>query len=225
MSTIARIKKAGKNFEILVDLDKALELKKTGEGNVGEILETDSVFYDSKKGLKASNEDLEKAFGNSNINEVAEQIIKRGEIQLPQEYRDKSIEERKKKIIDFFVRNAVDPKTGNPYTPDVISSALDDAGVSIDNKPIEQQVKKITEALQKIIPIKIEMKKLKIVIPAVYTGKVYGMLQEYKEKENWLGNGDLEIVVGVPVGLQSEFYDKLNTITHGSAISEEIKDE
>ena len=61
-------------------------------------------------------------------------------------------------------------------------------------------------------------------VPAVHTGKVYGLLQEYKEKEDWLGNGDLQITLNIPVGIQMEFYDKLNGITHGSAISEEIKE-
>jgi len=45
-----------------------------------------------------------------------------------------------------------------------------------------------------------------IKIPAEHTGKVYGLVQEYKEKENWLSNGDLEVVVNIPVGLQEDFY-------------------
>ena len=50
------------------------------------------------------------------------------------------------------------------------------------------------------------------------------MLQEYKEKEEWLGNGDLSVVLNIPIGLQMEFYDKLNSVTHGSAMTEEVKE-
>ena len=58
----------------------------------------------------------------------------------------------------------------------------------------------------------------------MHTGKVYGIINEFKDKEEWLGNGDLKVTVNLPVGLQSEFYDKLNSITHGSALTEEVKE-
>ena len=58
----------------------------------------------------------------------------------------------------------------------------------------------------------------------MHTGKAYGLLAEYKEKEEWLSNGDLQITLNIPVGIQMEFYDKLNSITHGSAITEEINE-
>ena len=71
--------------------------------------------------------------------------------------------------------------------------------------------------------IKIETKRLKIVIPAMHSGKAYSLIKEYREKEEWLNNGDLQVIVNIPAGLQLEFYDKLNGITHGSSIVEEIK--
>ena len=49
-------------------------------------------------------------------------------------------------------------------------------------------------------------------------------INQYKEKEKWLNNGDLEVNVAVPSGIIMEFYDKLNSITHGSAITAEIKE-
>jgi len=222
---LARIKIKGKNYEILVDVDKALQLKKEGNINISEVIRSEGIFYDSKKGLHASKEDLEEAFGTSEPSEVAEKIVKQGEIQVPQEYRDKEREGKKKQIVDFLSRHGIDPRTDTPHTPDRISTALDESGVSIDNRPVEQQITKILEKLKEVLPIKILTKKLKLVIPAEHTGKVYGVLQDYKESENWLGNGDLEVIVNIPVGLQEEFYDKLNSTTHGSAISQEIKEE
>ena len=90
--------------------------------------------------------------------------------------------------------------------------------------PIEQQIGRILEKLKHIIPIKIETKKLRVTVPAVHTGKAYGILKEYKEKEEWLANGDLMCIINLPAGLQIDFYDKLNSITHGSSIVEEIKE-
>ncbi len=222
-NTEARLKVKGKNFEIIVDLDKAVEFKKTGMGNIKNILEIDEIFSDHKKGLKISEDDLKDAFQTTDIYEIAEKIIKQGEVLITQEYRDKEKEEKLKQIIDILSKNAVDPRTGNPYTGERIKSAIEEGGVNIHNKPAQDQVQDIIKQIIKIIPIKIETKKIEITIPAVHTGKVYGIINQYKEKEEWLGNGDLKVVVNVPAGLIMEFYDKLNSITHGSAITKELK--
>ena len=221
---IARMKAVGKHFEILVDVDKALEIKKSKSGNVQEALAIGNVFTDSKKGLRAPEADLIEAFKTTDINEIARKIIIQGEIQIPAEYREKKREGKIKQVIDFLAKNAVDPRTDRPYTPERIEKSLDDAGVNITDKPIESQIKDIVSRLAMIIPIKIETKKLRITVPAQYTGQTYGLLNTYKESEEWLSNGDLKITIKIPIGLQMDFYDKLNSITHGSAISEEMKE-
>ena len=77
--------------------------------------------------------------------------------------------------------------------------------------------------LKEIMPIRIETKRIKLTVPAQYTGQVYGIINYYKESENWLANGSLQATLNVPAGLLLDFYDKLNSITHGAAQSEEIK--
>ena len=83
----------------------------------------------------------------------------------------------------------------------------------------------LVHKLKEIIPIKIETKKIKLTIPARFTGQVYGVLGEYKESEEWLPNGDLQVIVNVPSGMQIDFYEKLNGVTHGAVVSEEISEE
>lgn len=221
----ARVKIKGKNYEVLVDVDKALQLKKGVSANMENILAVDEVFHDSKKGLRAGDAELEDSFGTSDVLEIGEKIIKSGELVLPAEYREKGIEEKRKQLVNFLVKNAFNPQSGNPHTESRIEEALNLAGINVENKSIEQQIGGILSKLKEVIPIKIETKKLKISVPAVHTGKVYGFLQNYKEKEDWLGNGDLVVVINIPAGLQMDFYDKLNNITHGSAIVEEIKEQ
>ena len=223
--TTARIKKAGKDFEIIVDLDKALAFKK-GEGTPRDFLEIDKIFSDSKRGEHASESDLKESFKTDDVNEIAGEIVKRGEILLTQEYREEEKDKKIRQIVDAIVSTAVDPQTGNPHTAERIKSALEQAHVNIKNTPIEDQIKDIVEQLSKIIPIKIETKRIKVVIPAIHTGKVYGVINPVKENEKWLDNGDLEVVVSVPSGAQLfSFFDKINSLTHGSAITEEIKEE
>ena len=52
-AVIAKIKKKGETFEVLVDCDKALDFKE-GKATLDEALATEEVFKDSKKGLHAS---------------------------------------------------------------------------------------------------------------------------------------------------------------------------
>lgn len=219
----ARKKVNGQNFEILVDVDKALQLKEGTDVNMQNVLAINEIFDDAKKGEKASSDDLEKAFGTSETEEVAKKIIKSGEIKLPAEYRKKKLEKKRKEVIDFLATNGMDAQTGKPISRKRIESALDDAGVNIEKKPVEKQVDRILSKLKEVIPIKIETKELKVTIPSNYTGKAYGLLQEYKQDEEWLANGDLTCTIKIPAGLQMEFYDKLNSMTQGSAIVEEVE--
>ncbi|MBS3081582.1 hypothetical protein J4416_01425 [Candidatus Pacearchaeota archaeon] len=48
------------------------------------------------------------------------------------------------------------------------------------------------------------------------------MLKDYKESEEWLSNGDLQAIMNIPSGLQIDFYDKLNSVTHGAIVSEDM---
>ena len=221
-NTIARIKKNGKHFEILVDLDDALKFKK---GEISEIeVEGDRIFSDIKQGKVPSTKDLEEAFRTTDVNEIAKKIVKEGEILTTQEHRDAEQEKKFKQVVDFLVTNSIDPQTGHPHTAERIKNALQQAHINIKNIPIENQIKDIIENINKFIPLKIETKKVKITIPAIHTGKAYGTITQYKEKENWLDDGSLEVVVNVPAGMIMDFYDKLNSATHGSALTEEIKE-
>ncbi|MBA7617854.1 hypothetical protein ES703_25172 [subsurface metagenome] len=222
MGTITRLKQGGKHFEIIVDLDEALKFKK-GESSSIEA-EGDKIFTDSKKGMIASSSDLKESFGTIDISSIVEKIVRNGEILVTQEYRDEEKEKKFKQIVDFLVNNTLDPQTGNPHTAERIKNALEQAHVNLKNMPIESQIKDIIEGISKIIPIKIETKRVKITIPAIHTGKVYGTINQYKEEEKWLNDGSLEVIVNVPAGVIMDFYDKLNAVTHGSALTEEIKE-
>jgi len=222
--TIARMRSGKLIFETMVDLDNAIKLRKGEEVNISEVIRDVAVYVDQKKGMKAGGAELESAFGTSDFNQVVEKIVKRGEVEVTQEFRDEALESRRKQVVDFLVRNAVDAQTGRPFTPDILENAIKQAGIRIESKNIEVQINGIVEKLKVVIPIKIETKKIKVNIPAVHTGKAYGLIKDYKEKEEWLRNGDLEVVLNIPVGIQMEFYDKLNSMTHGNVVTEEVKE-
>ncbi len=220
VNVTARIKAKGKHYEIDVDLDAALKLK-AGKGDIMSALQSPQIFYDLKKGNIAAQKDLMDAFGTSDINEIAKKIIISGEVQKTQEFRDEEREKKIKAVVNLILRNATD-QHGRPYTEERIKTAIHEVHYSFDNRPIEKQMNDVVNKLKEVIPIKIEVKRIKIKVPARFTGTTYGLLQEYKESEEWLSNGDLEVIMNVPAGLLIDFYDKINSATHGAIQSTDM---
>lgn len=218
----ARIKIKGKHYEIQVDLDEALKIKE-GKGDITSALLSPNIFYDLRKGTHASKSDLQSAFNITDVYEIAKIIITKGEVQKTQEFRDAEKEKKIKQVLNLILRNAVD-QHGRPYTEERLKSAIQETHFNFDNRPAEQQMTDLLKKLKEIIPIRIETKKIKLIIPARFTGQVYGMLKDYKQSEEWLSNGDLQAILSIPSGLVIDFYDKLNSVTHGSVQSEEIQE-
>lgn len=222
--TLAKLKTGKLTFETMVDLDNAMRLKKGDKVNITDVIRDVAVYTDQKKGFKAGKDELMNSFSTVDFPSIVEKIVKKGEIEVTKEFRDEALENKKKQIIDFLSKNAIDARTLRPYTPDMIANSIKQAGVKIENQPVERQIKPILDKLKTIIPIKLDTKKIKVKIPPQFTGQTYGLVQEYKEKEDWLSDGSLEVVLNIPTGLLMEFYDKLNKITHGATITQEIKE-
>ena len=222
-NTIAKIKREGKTYEIMVNLEDAMKFRK-GDSTFIQA-ETSQIFTDIKRGDVAGKGELENAFGTSDIQKIVEKIVKDGEVQTTQDYRDEEQEKKIKQVVEFLVRNAIDPQTKHPITAERMKSALHEAHVNIKNSPIENQIPEIVAQLSKVIPIKLETKKIKVTIPAMHTGRAYGAIAQYKESENWMNDGSLEAIIKIPSGMIMDFYDKLNSMTHGSALTEEIKED
>jgi len=216
----ARIRIKEKHYEISVDLDEALKIK-NGSGDIVFALLSPQIYYDLKKGTLASQADLLSAFNTADVYEIAKKIIQKGEVQKTQEYRDEEREKRINQAINLILRNATD-QHGRPHTEERIRTAMKEIHYVLDSRPVEKQLQDIIHKLKEILPIKMETKKIKLTVPAQYTGQVYGNLQEYKESEEWLSNGNLIVVMNIPAGLLFDFYDKINSLTHGAIQSEEL---
>tara|TARA_Y100000034_G_scaffold106690_1_gene135583 strand:- start:1690 stop:2385 length:696 start_codon:yes stop_codon:yes gene_type:complete len=219
-AVIARLKKGENVFEILVDCEMALNFKKGKVSNLDDVLATDDIFKDVKKGEKAS--DLQSVFGTEDARKIAEIIIKEGEVQLTSEYKKKLRDEKKKRIINLIVRGCINPDTNTPHPPQRIESALEEAKVRIDEfKPAEEQVNEIIDKIRVILPIKYEIREIAIKIPGAYAGKSFPILKQYGKvmKDEWQNDGSLVAVVEIPAGIQEEFFDKLNSLTKGDVES------
>lgn len=224
-SVIARITKEGSHFEILVDSEKALDYRAGKITDLNDVVSVTHVFFDVKKGLKAGEHEVIKAFGTNDFNTVAARIIKEGEVQLTAKHLAKLQEDKVKQIINIIARNAVDSKTGLPHPADRIQRAMDEAKVRVDpHRSAEEQVQDVLAKLRAIIPIKFEIREIEIIIPAPYASKCYSVIKRKKAlREEWMDDGSLLAVVEIPAGIQEELFSELNKLAHGEIQSKILK--
>ncbi|MBI5061225.1 MAG: ribosome assembly factor SBDS [Candidatus Aenigmarchaeota archaeon] len=221
-AVIARMEKNKKHFEVLVDPDLAYSLKNGKIISISKMLATNQVFSDSKKGLRASPSEIEKAFGTTVVEDIAQEIVKHGEIQLTTDFRRKKVEEKKRQIADFISKNAINPQTKLPHPFDRIINALDQVHVNIDPfKSAEQQIEDVIKPLKEILPLSFEEVNLTAEVPVRYGGKVHSMMKQFgSASEQWLGDR-LIIKIKLPIGMKEKFYRTLNAMTEGEARIEE----
>jgi ribosome maturation protein SDO1 len=223
-AVIARYDTSGERFEVLVDPQIVWKIRnKEDLGENFEILDylaIDTVFKDSHKGIRASTETMAKIFSDAQIQNVAMDIIVKGEIQLTTDQRKEMTENKRKQIVSMIARNAINPQTKTPHPPQRIDRAIAEAKVSIDPfKPVDTQVQDILKKLQPIIPIRFEKIVLAIRLTGEEYGKCYGDIKNFGKitKDEWQKDGSWIGLLELPAGMQGEFYDKINSKTKGTA--------
>ncbi|MEM2874549.1 MAG: ribosome assembly factor SBDS [Candidatus Hadarchaeales archaeon] len=219
-AVIARLSTQGATFEILVDPELALALRTGEKVEIKDVIATDRVFKDAKKGLAASEESVKKAFGTTDVLKISEEIVKRGEVQITTEQRRRLREQRLKQIVALISRRAINPQTNLPHPPARIETALSEAKVHIDEfRGAEEQLGRIIKALMPILPLKFENRRISVKVPASYVGRSQRHLREFGtiREERWLEDGSWSFVIEIPAGVQGEFFDRLNDLTRGEA--------
>jgi len=225
-AVIARLKTHGETFEVLVDPYLARDFKEGKDVPIEEILATPYVFKDAHKGDKASEHEMEKIFGTSDPYEVAKIILRKGEVQLTAEQRRQMLEDKKRYIATIIHRHAVDPRTGYPHPVDRILRAMEEAGVHVDLfKDAEAQVPGVLKAIRPLLPIKMEVKVIAVKIPGDYVGRAYGEVRKFGKikREEWSNDGSWMFLIEIPGGIEEEFYEKLNALTKGNALTKLVE--
>ena len=215
---LARLKKGGERFEVSIDADKAMEFLEGKDIEIRDVLLTDNIFKDAKRGMKASEHLLKELFKTDDVYKIGEVILREGEIQLTQEYRAKIREQKRRQIIQHIHNNGIDGRTNAPIPIERIENALEQENIKIEEyKSAEDQVNRVIKDLQKVIPIKLEIKELKIRFSKKYAVKAPSFLRRIATvlKEDWNNDGSLTCVVQTPAGLMNDLIDKVNSFSHG----------
>jgi len=219
---IAKLKTHGQEFEIMIDSDKAIAFKNGQLEDVKETLAVENIFTDAKKGMEASPNSLKQCFKTDDVLEVAKEIINKGEFALSAEYKQNLKDTKRKQIINLIHRNGVNPSNHLPHPPQRIEAAMEEAKVHIDEfEDTQRQMQEVLKKIRPILPIKFEIKEIAIKIPGEFAAKSYNVINNFgkKIKEEWLTDGSLSIIIEMPGGLEEDFYEKLNSLCHGSVES------
>ena len=224
--TIARLTKDNEHFEVLVKPQKALDYRNGKISSITEVLAAETIFSDANKGTRVAEEPLRKAFGTIDTLKIAEVILKKGTLQLTTEQRRKMVEDKRKQVVDFISREAVDPKTNLPHPPTRIENAMEQIRYPIDPyKPVEEQARDIVKLLRPILPLKIEQVSVQVRIPAEYAARAYGAMKASGSirHEEWRSDGSWQGTIEMPAGSYASFLNKLGDVTKGNGEASLVK--
>ena len=210
-AVIARYEKFGKRFEILVD-SQLVELWKEDSNSIEieKIVAIEEVFHDAKDGERPTAEVLEKVFNTLIFKPIAEIILSEGSIQLTATQRKKMVEVKRRQIIQHIQSNAIDPKSKGPHPITRIELALEESRFSVDPfKKLELQIKEAIKLLKPLIPLSFENARLAFKINGKHYGSVSQILRQYKEKEEWMPNGQWVCIIEIPAGMKGDLISKV----------------
>jgi ribosome maturation protein SDO1 len=225
-AVIARWETQGSRFEVLVDPQAVQDIKDGKAVDLRDKLALDQVFKDAKKGDKISEEHLEKTFHTRDLAEIARQIVLHGEVQVTTDQRRALQEAKRRQIVATIARNAMNPQTGAPHPPHRIEAAMVEAKVHVDPfRPVDAQVPDVLAKLRPLLPIRLDVVKVKIRVPAQHYPRVIGELKGLGQlsSEEWLSNGSWTAVLEIPAGVQTELYEMLSARTKGAAETALVK--
>lgn len=217
-AVVARLESHGKKFEVLVDPDLAVRVKKGDDVDVRALVVYEAVYEDAKKGTRHTDEDVRKVFGTGDFRDIVYHIIRKGEVQLTTEQRRKMREAKVLEVATLIARRAVDPKTKIPHPPQRIINAIEQVHVNINEyESAAVQVERVIDALRPVLPLSIEQMDIQVLIPAAHVGKAYGRVHDFGhlKKEEWKADGSWVGIIEIPAGMQGDFYSLLNGLTHG----------
>ncbi|CCC40629.1 ribosome assembly factor SBDS [Haloquadratum walsbyi] len=224
----ARLESHGERFEVLIDPDAALEMKRDEfDDDIEDVIAAEDVFENAARGDRPAEEDLKAVFETTEPLSIIPTVVKDGEIQITAEQRREMQEQKRKQLINQIARNAVNPQMDNaPHPPERIERALEEAGFRVDPmEPVESQIDDALDDLRPVIPIRFDEVTVAVQVPASDAGKTQAQVREYGdlEREEWQPDGSWVGVVTFPAGMQNDFYDLMNELTSGEAETRILK--
>lgn len=167
--SLVRMKKEKKRFEIACYQNKVQDWRLRVEKDIDEVLQIPLVFMNVSKGQVANNEDLLKAFGTTNHDEIIKEILEKGEIQLNEKERSANLAQKQNEFLNIISTKCINPRSKKRYPPSMLQKALAQLKFHLNpNKPTKTQALEAIKLLisKQVIPIARAQMKVKITVLA-----------------------------------------------------------
>ena len=169
---VVRLKRGGKRFEVACYKNKVLAWRSGAEADLGEVLQADDVFTNVVKGQFAKAGDMQKAFGTRDREEVAREILAKGELQVSPEERQHELGALLRDVANVLAEKCVNPETGLPHPASLLERALQNAHFQPDTRRSakRQALETALPRLQEALPIERARMRLRARAPAGAAG-------------------------------------------------------
>lgn len=94
------------------------------EKDLSEVLQISQVFINVSKGQVAPNDQLKKAFGHTDVDEIVMEILNKGEVQVGDKERSHQLEGLKKEVATLVADMCIDPASQKPIPVTMIEKAM-----------------------------------------------------------------------------------------------------
>ena len=217
--SIVRLRKGGKRFEVACYKNKVLDWRNGTEKDLDEVVQIENVFLNVSKGAAAPQEDLKKAFGTKEIEQIVKEILKKGELQVGEKERNQELDASWREIATLVCEKCVDPTSQRPYPYGIIDKAMSDIHYSIKTgKSAKSQALDVIRQLQASNTISIERARMRIRLTmATKDGKrlkeKITPLIDTTEDEDW--SDEWELIASIDPGSLRRINELLEAETKG----------
>lgn len=154
-------------------------------------MQISSVFTNVSKGAVCNNDELQKAFGTSDNDEIIKQILKKGELQVGEKERGHDLSNKWREIATIVAERCVDPSSGRPVTVSMVEKAMHDIHYSVNaNKNAKSQSGEVIKQIQEkgVLPLARAQMRVRITSPSKEGKNVKEKINDYVnkvEEEDW----------------------------------------
>lgn len=191
MVQIVKYTKGKKKFEVMT---KDGSVRKFRDGKLGwnNVLMTDMVFINHKKGDVAKKSDLIEVFGTDNLETCLQIIVKEGELQVNATERKEDMDNHRRKVLAYLHKAYID-ECGRPRPLMFLESILDNSKVKITvgDHLVQKQAEELVKELQGTLVFKKSTKEYTIVLTHQHAKKCQGIIYKYGSsvREKWNEKG------------------------------------
>lgn len=182
--------KVGKNkFEVITNRGTVTAFREN-RCEFHEVLASDTVFKDVKKGDIAAEETVKGVFSDfeDDMQRILQHIIMNGDLEKSAEERKAEVKEKRQAMIYFINKNYCDPKTKLPHPSVRIENCMKECKIRVD--PIKNHEKQAEDAVKKMRG-KLAFEKIiqisgSISIPLEYSGTCSNIVRSFGcSNESW----------------------------------------